>query len=329
MPMQAILPRSGARNVWRSGWLDGEIEVDADEGLSFLLDALARRPLPAGPQMRLNVRLWHGHDSPLQLAPPEWRAAERWAAREPLRVRGLDGSRRSFDPFFGTVTSYRPAEGSADVWYQGSSDLPGWTRAAPALHLFNWMALDGGAVAIHAAAVSFAGRAALLIGPGGSGKSTFAIEAAGRGHGFIGDDYVLLGPGRPPRVEALFRSAKLHAPSGSTPLRRRFTSAGAMQPGDEKAVLLAADDVLVPFAPLQVVLAPVVAGGDVPRLHPISAAQAVRVAAPSTLSQIPGSEPEKLALLARLLAARPCFRLELARDHRRNIEAVAELVERQ
>ncbi|MDQ2095685.1 HPr kinase/phosphorylase [Rhodalgimonas zhirmunskyi] len=45
---------------------------------------------------------------------------------------------------------------------------------------------------LHATAVSCQGRAALIIGPSGSGKSALALELMARGAGLIADDRVIV-----------------------------------------------------------------------------------------------------------------------------------------
>lgn len=45
---------------------------------------------------------------------------------------------------------------------------------------------------LHATAVAYAGRAALILGPAGSGKSSLALECLVRGAQLIGDDRVRL-----------------------------------------------------------------------------------------------------------------------------------------
>jgi hypothetical protein len=45
-------------------------------------------------------------------------------------------------------------------------------------------------VTLHAAGVACAGRAALIVGDSGSGKSTAALACASAGFGFLGDDQV-------------------------------------------------------------------------------------------------------------------------------------------
>ena len=45
---------------------------------------------------------------------------------------------------------------------------------------------------LHATAVAFEGRAVLLTGPSGSGKSSLALELMSRGGALVGDDRVIL-----------------------------------------------------------------------------------------------------------------------------------------
>jgi HPr kinase/phosphorylase len=53
--------------------------------------------------------------------------------------------------------------------------------------------MDGSRVEIvHATAVSFAGRALLLLGPAGSGKSALALQLMALGAGLIADDRTVL-----------------------------------------------------------------------------------------------------------------------------------------
>jgi hypothetical protein len=59
------------------------------------------------------------------------------------------------------------------------------------------------------------------------------------------------------------------------------------------------------------------------KIERISPAEAVRIAAPSTLQQLPGDEARKLRALAGVFTALPCFRLHLAREGRKNLLAIA------
>ena len=63
----------------------------------------------------------------------------------------------------------------------------------------------------HAAAVGQMGSGALLVGKGGSGKSTSALGSLASGWRYIGDDYCLLALNGIPQIHSLCTSAKLNA----------------------------------------------------------------------------------------------------------------------
>ena len=115
-------------------------------------------------------------------------------------------------------------------WLPDARDLPWWVRSSPMRSLLGWILRDRGIQLVHGAAVGRAGRAVLLVGPGGSGKSTTAIRAAVAGMDFVGDDYVAVS-NNPPAVHNLFATAKLKPAVQIGSFDRTF------KPGDEKAVL--------------------------------------------------------------------------------------------
>lgn len=305
---------------WSQSYGRHALAIDADAPLEPLLAALP--PSVFASHAPFPVRFRAGAPDPRFADALAGRVWERWSRGEQLRVRGRDGSRTIFDPLSRTVTALGPASGT--VWFDLSQPLPSWVSAAPALQLFDWWATARDMLATHAAATCFDGSAALLVGASGSGKSTFAVQATERGHGFLGDDYVLLEPGNAPRAHALYRSAKLVRGRGDG--LTRFSALCGAGSEDDKDVFVADEALVVHSAPVSVVLAPVIGDASRPVLTLITAAEAVRRAAPSILRQMPGLEAEKFALLSRMMRTLPCYRLDLCRDHGANIDAVAELV---
>jgi hypothetical protein len=307
---------------WTGNWGGWPVSIEADAETSHLLQALppSLETVPAQAD-GFEIRFSSGDPDPRDLAAANWQVREYWGRCEQLRVRNADGSQLIFDPFSCSASALRGQSGS--VWYDTGRSLPAWVMAAPALQLIDWWATPRGLLATHAAGVCFGGQAALLIGAGGSGKSTFAVEAARLGMGFLGDDYVLVQAVEQPVAYTLFRSAKLLAQT-EVP---NFSLLVPAQTTFEKNVSVANDDLLVPSSPIGAVIAPVIGDLAEPCLTPMRAAEALRRAIPSVLRQMPGMEAAKTALLSKILRAVPCYRLDLCRDHGRNIAAVARLFE--
>lgn len=107
-------------------------------------------------------------------------------ALEPTRWRltwdAYSGVIRCFDRDSGVglfVTAARPED---------------WEFGAPFRAFVHWAAAERGATMVHAATVVGAGGAALVVGPGGTGKSTTTLVGLGAGLSTVGDDYVWLEP---------------------------------------------------------------------------------------------------------------------------------------
>ena len=91
---------------------------------------------------------------------------------------------------------------------EGVANLPWWEGGAPFRRQLHW-ALAPDALPVHAAAVGDARGAALLVGRGGSGKSSTAVACLAAGLGFLGDDYCILRFEPEPVVHSLYCSAKV------------------------------------------------------------------------------------------------------------------------
>jgi len=86
--------------------------------------------------------------------------------------------------------------------------MPPWERPAPLRALLSWWFTGRGKLLAHAAAVATDDGAVLLIGPGGSGKSSTSLICMAGGMGWLGDDYVVIDPSNRV-VSSLYGSAKL------------------------------------------------------------------------------------------------------------------------
>lgn len=195
--------------------------------------------------------------------------------------------------------------------------MPGWEQGAPFLRILHWWASDEGLQLVHGAAVGTPDGAALLVGRGGSGKSTTALASIGSVLQYISDDYCLLETGPTPRVHSIFGSGKADEASARRlpKLEDAFRTAYA-DPNGKSIIFVAehaASDMLL-SAPLKAIVVPKIAGGTECSAQALPRGEALRALAPSTMFQLPGGRAEALSRMSALLRALPCFRLKLGGD---------------
>jgi hypothetical protein len=225
------------------------------------------------------------------------------------------------------VEAFDLSEG-VELWGAPGSLATGDIRAHPAsTALAAWLATCGVQV-LHAGAVAFEGRAALVLGPSGAGKSTTALACLLDGAGYLGDDLtaVTVTPG--PTAHSLYATAKL-TPETDRALSLDGWSTLGMTPKGKHVVALPESTPMPRSAPL---VALVVLTRPSDRMSPplqLAAHQVVRALGSTalkaglgagTLSQWLGTA----AHLARTLPAwsiTPSWDLpRLARDVRQTVE---------
>lgn len=188
---------------------------------------------------------------------------------------------------------------------------------------------------VHAAAVGSPDGVALLMGPGGSGKSSTSLACLQSGMGFLADDYCLVRD-HPPVVHQLYTTARL----GVRDVDRfsRFVApaiaAESVDPemeSDEKALYqLHRDfaDQLVESAPARLLVVLEAHGDAHPTFQAISPAAALKRIAPSTLWQMNVDPAAELAGLRCLVSELPCFLMSLSRDRAANPPVIRDALRR-
>jgi len=243
------------------------------------------------------------------------------------------------------LTAALPGEGVAVFHLPDAAAIPASERAAPIREALQLLMAARGRLMTHAGAVGRDGRGVLLVGRGGSGKSTLALSCAIAGMDIVADDYVLLEP-KARNAHAMQSTAKLTEDSATRlGVPTGDIDAAGFEPtleGPAKALVRIPD-----LAPgrltrrlrVAAIVAPTLstsqpadmAGQDrlgeiEPSLRPISAAEALRAVAPSTIVQAGFGGGGSLATLADLVRRVPSYALELSPDPAANAAAVDRLV---
>jgi len=205
------------------------------------------------------------------------------------------------------------ATGRAMRWVPSPADLPAWEAIRPLrFGLKTWAAREGGAL-LHAGAVAGRLSAALLVGPSGTGKSTTSLACLGHHLHVLADDYCISmtkEPGGPPSVCPTYLVGHLDSRSLELlpHLQARVTGIG---PREKRLVPLDPLPAAALAMPLSAVCAIVRSPVGATRAEPMSRSEALRVLAPSTLLQIPGSPRETWNQLTALIRHLQPYRLHV------------------
>ena len=215
-------------------------------------------------------------------------------------------------------------------WTPDMRRLPHWDYAAPFRHLLSWWLGARGYQHVHGGAVGTPSAGVLLVGRGGSGKSTTALATLGDSRlRYAGDDYVALDGGARPAVHSLYCSGKVHPADLHRLPRLRAAVANSDRLQDEKAVLYvqrAFPSAAIEGFPLSAILMPRVTGRRAARVVEASKAAALSALAPSTILQRRPPQREALEQLARLVERMPAYFLEVGSDAGTIPDAILEVL---
>lgn len=191
-----------------------------------------------------------------------------------------------------------------------------------------------GLTCLHASAVAVDGRALLLCGPAGAGKSTTAAAFAARGHRVLGDDVAALedGPGAM-RVHPAYPQLRLW-PGAVQALYGSDAELPPLTPNWEKRYLDLGDRGVFHPDPLPVgavyLLADREEGDGAPRLEPLSEGRAVMALVSNTYSGwLPGRDAQvrDLARFVSLARQVPVVRA-VPHDHPARLGELCAMIER-
>lgn len=215
-------------------------------------------------------------------------------------------------------------------WTADIRRLPHWDYAAPFRHLLSWWLGAQGCQHVHGGAVGTPAGGALLVGRGGSGKSTSALATLVDPRlRYAGDDYVALRGGSSPYVHSLYCSGKVHPADLERLPHLRAAVANNDRLEDEKAVLhvqTAFPDAPIAGFPLRAILMPRVTERPYARVLEATHAAALSALAPSTILQRRPPAREALSELAGVVQRVPAYVLEVGSDASTIPDAILEVL---
>jgi GT2 family glycosyltransferase len=201
-------------------------------------------------------------------------------------------------------------------WVRDETTIPYWETGAPMRFLLDSWFASKGLLLLHAAALADRRGAVLLVGSGGSGKSSTALSCLQSNLNYLSDDYVLLNP-NDWTVHSIYNSGKvdLQGMQRLAFLKHRITNNPEVT--KEKGLLFVHETfphkMLKGPLPVQAIACPVL-GKPLTQSCSIPPATALKALAVSTILQSSKPSASTLAVLAQLVRQCPTFELQLAPD---------------
>ncbi len=280
------------------------------------LETVAALPIDAQPVLRINI--WDSVSTGAE-APPVLGGELAGDSSGPIYYFEEDGVQAIAR--WNTLSVYDSVAGEAWYWAPDAAEMLSWDWASPMRMILHWWLGRDGILQVHGGAVGVPTGGVLVVGRGGSGKSTTTLSclngAVNTGLQYAGDDFVAIATQPAPYVHSLYGSGKLESHHLERFPNLLAAVANPIQGPNDKAVVYAErylPGVSTAGFPLLAVVVPRVAGVRDTRVVPASKGAALAALAPSTLFQLHPPHPDALAGMASLVRQVPCFTLELGTD---------------
>ncbi len=204
---------------------------------------------------------------------------------------------------------------TALYWTEDAARLPYYERGSPLRMILSWWLQARGYQYVHGAALGDGVGGALLLGAGGSGKSTAALACLGGDLQYLADDYCAMRVEPSPRLYSLYRTVKLPGPEDIA----RCSAANPLVSNEsfeqsQKTMAFLEPAHLRQETPLKAVV--LVSHGDQEQATyaRVSGSAVLRQALPWTMLQLPNAGPVTARLFKALAQTVPCYRLTTGTD---------------
>ncbi len=276
----------------------------------------------------LKVFLWDSESTGIDIPCPPW-DVEDFVRREEIWRFCDQRFRITFNPRNSTYDLMDMDQNLAIYQVRTLSQLQQYESGAPLLQILEWWFDRHKEYILHAGAVGFPEGGVLLVGKGGSGKSSTAMACLDSGLFYVSDDNCLLTNSEQPYVASLYNSAKVCLNEiGRFSLPKTALSLQTYTNTDKALFFLSeykSAKILSGF-PVRAVLIPQITGSPNTDLISVSPSKALLSLAPSTIFHIPGIENHAFRSMSRLVKQVPCYVLKLGTDRSTIAKSIIELL---
>lgn len=301
----------------------------AEQSASYIMPAFQHLECYPSDNAVLSVIICDRKSSGNLLTLSPWRD-EIEACRDRILMVNSESFHMQYNP---DSTIYSLINTDTNLAYYYSNDfaeIPYYEKSSPLKFILHWWCEQHDMCLVHAAAVGVDGKGVLLVGRGGSGKSTTAVGAAVHGFQYAGDDYVVLSSNPTTSAVSIYCSAKMNSDVLELLPALHNHIVNPDRADDDKALIFLDEHFKSTWSEniqLKAVVATKVSEGKA-CMRKSSPVQVFAEIASTTIFQMPGSGTHTLKALKKVFQKLPVYSFELGTDFSANVEILKDFCQR-
>jgi hypothetical protein len=307
----------------------GGTTVEIEALGSLLSESLAQALGGGGPTCveapSTRIFAWDAASTGVACPPPPWGGHYVYTRRGDVLAFQDPRYRLAYNVSANVLSLFDRKERLGLYWTENAAKLPGWEITAPLRTLLHWQGLEHGLQLTHGAVVGEGRKGLLLVGKGGSGKSTTALSCLEEGMAYLSDDYCYCSLIDGPVAHRVYTNARIYP---ETLTRLPSLGTAASRPSDDKIaidVTLLRAELREKLSLVAIVLPELRSQGPVELLE-AGREECLKALIVPTMAQLPDAGPQSFAILQGLANALPAYSLSLLGERTAIVNKLRELL---
>ncbi|MBL1211028.1 hypothetical protein [Geminocystis sp. GBBB08] len=284
--------------------------------ISKIIPALSHLKIDKVSSPDLTICLWDSHSTGVKMPPPPWE----WnnlLPRGEVNALTCDKIYTSFQRGANSLSLVDLERNLAIYWVNDPDLLPYWETSSSLRNILQVWFSDKNLQLIHGGAVGLPEGGVLLVGKGGSGKSTTALSCLDSELFYLSDDYSLITANPIPTAYSVYSTGKKKPDDvDRLPFLKPMIS-NLERLGEEKAVYFLHEhfpEKIIKTFPLKAVLIPRITGEKDSYLEKTSSIMGLSSLIPSTIKQLPHTGEKACKIMTDVVNQLPSYYLNLGTD---------------
>jgi hypothetical protein len=284
--------------------------------VSYIAPALAHIAMPPVSDPLLTIFLFDSNSTNSEIPTLPWHE-DQYARRGEILEFTTERIHISYQWGTQALSLLDKKESIAIYWISDSKQIPYWDTGAPLLSILQLFFGGKGLQMVHGGAVGMPEGGVLLVGKGGSGKSTSALSCINSELFYAGDDYLLVAHNPPPTAHSVYCTGKVNSCDAEKFQFLNLAVSNRDRLDKEKALYFLNDRFptkIIKNFPIRAILIPRITSKSRAYLEPASTRDALTAMVPSTIIQMPFAGKKACEIMTRIAMDVPCYYFNVGSD---------------